>query len=105
MRTTNPLERSTARSGGARDVVGILPNYAVLLRLAGMLLIEQTTSGWSGRRYLVESSMALVIADSGHSHQSSPDRREVRPLGRDPDVTSGRYLSVSQGRWHGGVAW
>jgi len=28
-------------------VVRILPNDAALLRLAGALLIEQTTSGWS----------------------------------------------------------
>jgi putative transposase len=50
--------------GRRSDVVGIFPNNAALLRLAGMLLIEQNDEWLVGRRYLSETSMALVLATS-----------------------------------------
>jgi transposase-like protein len=61
LRSTNPLERVNREIGRRTDVVGILPNDAVLLRLAASLLIENNDEWLVGRRYLSEGSMALVL--------------------------------------------
>jgi putative transposase len=45
--STNPLERVNREIGRRTDVVGVLPNDAALLRLAGSLLIEQNDECWS----------------------------------------------------------
>ena len=48
--------------GRRSDVVGIYPNDAALIRLAGSLLIEQNDEWLVVRRYLSEGSMQLVLA-------------------------------------------
>ena len=61
MRSTNPLERVNREIGRRSDVVGIFPNDAALLRLAGMLLLEQNDELLVRRRYLSETSITLVL--------------------------------------------
>jgi putative transposase len=55
------------------DVVGVFPNSAALLRLAGSVLVE-THDEWqvSERRYLSEASMALLDKTADPIDQVAP---------------------------------
>jgi transposase-like protein len=79
LRSTNPLERVNREIGRRSDVVGIFPNDAALLRLAGMLLLEQNDEWLVGRRYLSETSMALVLANA-----TAPDHADLKET---PELT------------------
>jgi putative transposase len=81
LRSTNPLERVNKEIGRRSDVVGIYPNDRALIRLAGMLLIEQNDEWLVQRRYLSDHSIKLVLQPQpGEEQDRSNNNKEVAEL-------------------------
>jgi len=74
--STNPLERVNKEIKRRTNVVGIFPNEAGVLRLAGSVLLE-VHDEWqvTDRRYLSEGSMAKLY----EIDNDDPNTKEVGP--------------------------
>jgi putative transposase len=75
--STNPLERLNKEIKRRTDVVGVFPNSAALLRLAGSVLVEAHDE-WqvADKRYLSETTLALL--------QPASDAQATNPLPSPP---------------------
>src|SRR5215217_2134673 len=79
LRSTNPLERFNREIGRRTDVVGIFPDDASLVRLAGMLCIEANDEWLVDRRYLSAESISLAMAGRD-DHTDKETKEEVAQL-------------------------
>jgi putative transposase len=79
--STNPLERVNKEVKRRTNVVGIFPDDAAVLRLAGAVLIEAHDE-WqvAERRYLSEGSMAKLAATNDDGPRPKEARRATAEL-------------------------
>jgi transposase-like protein len=61
LRTTNPIERLNREVKRRTDTVGIFPDRNAVLRLSGMVLIEEHEKWISGKRYFSKESMQELL--------------------------------------------
>jgi putative transposase len=84
LRSTNPLERVNKEIGRRSDVVGIYPNDRALMRLAGMLLIEQNDEWLVQRRYLSDHSIRQVLSPPGGTEQARSNNNNKEEAALNP---------------------
>jgi putative transposase len=68
LRSTNPLERFNREIGRRTDVVGIFPDDESLVRLVGMLCLEQNDEWLVGRGYISLQSMEPLLEERLHQN-------------------------------------
>jgi hypothetical protein len=93
---TNPLERLNKEVKRRTNVVGIFPDDAAVLRLAGAVLIE-THDEWqvAERRYVPEGSMAKLATTNDDDQQPKEVKRATAELVATKRPTQAPSLSIT----------
>src|SRR3546814_7687990 len=69
--STNPLERLKGEIKRRADVIGIFPNDRAVVRLVGVLMLEQNDEWAASRRYMSLESLA-ALSEIGRAHVGTP---------------------------------
>jgi hypothetical protein len=100
LRSTNPLERLNKEIGRRTDVVGIFPDDGSLIRLAGMLCIEQNDEWLVGRAYLstesaFSSSPDLALTYIQRARRKQPSSKRPEQPSHSPTIkTASSYTTT-----------
>ena len=77
---SNPQERLNKELRRRTDVVGIFPDRAAIIRLAGAVLMEQNDEWAEARRYLGPDILAKVSGTPAGDDTSTKEVHAIEPI-------------------------
>jgi hypothetical protein len=110
--STNPLERLNAEIKRRTNVVGVFPNEAAVIRLAGALLLEQNDEWQLQRHYMQGERLQSFFGVSGQKGNvcpslipwASPSGHAARPGINSSRAAGADTRSLGLARYHRVIA-